>query len=68
MVISPKWIHAHKTKNGAWTRKQLAAIGVEWPPPKGWIGRANGQEITDAQRVAFVEESAQAQSRIPLEP
>ncbi len=25
-----------QTANGAWTRKQLAAWGVPWPPPKGW--------------------------------
>ena len=25
-----------RTDNGGWTRTQLAAWGVPWPPPKGW--------------------------------
>lgn len=25
-----------RTKRGGWTRVQLAAWGVPWPPPKGW--------------------------------
>ena len=32
-------IMAARTPNGGWTRKQLAAWGVEWPPQKGWIDR-----------------------------
>ncbi|MFI9588340.1 hypothetical protein ACIHCQ_42665 [Streptomyces sp. NPDC052236] len=33
---SPKEIEAARTDKGAWTRDQLAAWGVPWPPPKGW--------------------------------
>jgi len=29
-------IEAAATPKGGWTRKQLAAWGVSWPPPKGW--------------------------------
>lgn len=65
-TVTAGWIHAHKTKNGAWTRAQLAALGVNWPPKHGWIGRVIGMEITEAQRVAFVQESAAAQSRLGL--
>jgi hypothetical protein len=36
MQITAKDIEAKKTKNGGWTRKQLAEWGVPWPPPKGW--------------------------------
>lgn len=64
MIVTAKWIHKHKTKNGAWTRAQLAAVGVAWPPPKGWIGRVIGNDITEAQRVAFVQESAIVQSQL----
>ena len=24
------------TKNGGYTKAQLASLGVPWPPPKGW--------------------------------
>jgi hypothetical protein len=33
---SPEQIQAAKTPGGGWTRTQLAAWGVPWPPAKGW--------------------------------
>jgi hypothetical protein len=33
---SPDDIEAARTPAGGWTRDQLAAWGVPWPPPKGW--------------------------------
>ncbi len=33
---SPEEVEAARTPAGAWTRAQLAAWGVQWPPPKGW--------------------------------
>lgn len=32
-------IEAAMTPSGGWTRDQLAAWGVPWPPPKGWKRR-----------------------------
>ena len=34
--IDSNFIEKHKTKNGAWTKRQLEIIGIAWPPPKGW--------------------------------
>lgn len=36
---SPSEIEASKTPKGGWTKQQLAAWGVEWPPVKGWKRR-----------------------------
>lgn len=36
MPVSDAEIESAKTPAGGWTRKQLAAWGVEWPPKKGW--------------------------------
>jgi hypothetical protein len=33
---SPQEIAAAVTAKGGWTRAQLAAWGVPWPPPSGW--------------------------------
>lgn len=46
-------IQRHKTAGGAWTRAQLAAIGVDWPPPQGWIDQAIGREIDSNAFLAF---------------
>ena len=33
---------AKRSGVGSWSRKQLAAWGVSWPPPKGWRRKLNG--------------------------
>lgn len=35
-VITLDIIEKGKTKNGAWTKRQLEILGVQWPPIKGW--------------------------------
>jgi hypothetical protein len=48
MHVSDDEIWAKRTEKakragvGAWSREQLAAWGVRWPPPKGWQRRLNG--------------------------
>ncbi|NBE54721.1 TnsA endonuclease N-terminal domain-containing protein [Streptomyces boluensis] len=39
VVPSPEEIEGARTPAGGWTREQLAAWGVPWPPPKGWKER-----------------------------
>jgi hypothetical protein len=36
VIFTVAQIEAAKTTNGGWTKKQLAAWGIPWPPPKGW--------------------------------
>lgn len=39
-------IAAARTPAGGWTQETLAAWGVPWPPPKGWLrGLTNGSDI-----------------------
>jgi hypothetical protein len=38
-IVTAAEIEAAKTKNGGWTRRQLAEWGVPWPPPRGWKAR-----------------------------
>ncbi|WP_055530913.1 TnsA endonuclease N-terminal domain-containing protein [Streptomyces graminilatus] len=35
-IPSPDDIEAARTPAGGWTRDQLAAWGIPWPPPQGW--------------------------------
>jgi len=56
-TVSEAWIHRFKTLRGGWTQKQLAALGVSWPPVKGWIRRVVGRQIHDTQRRAFEQDS-----------
>lgn len=44
-----------KTKAGGYTKKQLALLGLSWPPNKGWVARLTGTQITLQQFISFVE-------------
>lgn len=53
MKITMTWIQNNKTKNGGWTKIQLSAIGVSWPPPNGWIRTVIGKTIDEEAQAAF---------------
>lgn len=46
-------IEAARTPNGGFTKKQLAAIGVGWPPPENWVEEKVGTMITPSQLADF---------------
>ena len=52
-VVTPAYIHQHKTKNGGWTKKQLAVLGIAWPPRSGWVRRVEGKVLTAEEAKIF---------------
>lgn len=52
-TITAEWIEKFKTPRGAWTRSQIEAVGVDWPPIHGWLRRIIGREITGGNRLIF---------------
>lgn len=53
IVLTKDMIEAARTPNGGFTKSQLAAIGIEWPPPQDWINEKEGAMITPKQLEAF---------------
>ena len=53
MKLTRSYIKSHRTKRGAWTRVQIEALGLTWPPRKGWIKKIVGQEITEENKLKF---------------
>jgi len=51
------YIDSHKTKAGAWTRKQIEALGLKWPLVTGWKDRLVGEIITAEQANIFETEN-----------
>lgn len=51
MILTRRYIMNHRTDKGSWTKPQIEALGIDWPPRQGWIYRACGQTIghTDQQ-------------------
>ena len=53
LVITRDYINDNKTKRGAWTKVQIEALGIEWPPKHGWIDRLIGEVISPEQANRF---------------
>lgn len=51
MRITNEWLIANRTKAGGYTKRQLALLGVEWPPRTGWKRAVIGREINDERRL-----------------
>lgn len=47
VILTKELIEANKTPAGGYTRSQLEAIGVAWPPKKGWKKGSIGKEISE---------------------
>lgn len=54
-TITKHWLSQNSSGEGrgGWTKSQLEAIGIGWPPPKGWIDALIGSMIEDNQRAQF---------------
>ena len=44
-IAAEKAIEAAKTPRGAWTRAQIEAWGIKWPPKKGWKSRIIARHV-----------------------
>ena len=53
MLVTLWWLDANRTPRGGWTKKQLAALGVDWPPAPGWRARVDGTNISDEAAAVF---------------
>jgi hypothetical protein len=52
-IVTKEWLRKHATIHGAWTRAQLAVLGVAWPPPKGWQRDIAGTSIGITDKKLF---------------
>lgn len=62
-TITRSWLLAHRTPRGGYTRRQLTAIGVPWPPKTAWTRRVEGLRISDDARATFEQDGVIA--RVP---
>lgn len=53
VVLTPERLQAGSNV-GAFNAKQLAMLGVPWPPPSGWYRRVCGSRITASSYAAFL--------------
>lgn len=48
-------IEALRTKNGGYTKADLAMLGIEWPPKKGWLKKLKRGPLNEQQRQFLAE-------------
>ena len=53
MIVTKEYLNKNKTSKGGWNKKQLNALGIVWPPTKGWKKRAIGSVLTDEKAAVF---------------
>ena len=63
MFITRDWLFNHQTDAGSWTRDQLEAVGVKWPPSSGWIERIFGCQINEVTQRRFEQRLTRKQVR-----
>ena len=52
-TVTYAWITQFSTERGGYNRKQIDAIGVDWPLKKGWKLQVEGKKITEENRAIF---------------
>jgi len=52
--ITAQLIEEGRSPAGGWSKAQLALLGVEWPPVKGWKEAAIGKAVLEGSASAFV--------------
>lgn len=54
VIVTQELIKLGESGNGGWNKKQLAIIGIDWPPQKGWRDRVEGTVISNEDATRFV--------------
>jgi hypothetical protein len=63
-IVTKDWIKKHGTKGRGFTRAQIEALGIEYPPTSGWQDRVNGKEITEEQALRFTGNKKQSHTAL----
>jgi hypothetical protein len=52
-TVTHQWLMLHQSRRNGWTSDQLLSVGIQWPPPWGWMHRVIGKTITDDAKARF---------------
>lgn len=57
MKLTHDHLMQYRTPKGAWLKVQLQALGLTWPPQRGWMKQVVGMELTEQQWQQFTGEN-----------
>lgn len=52
-VVTLEWLKWYANGPGGYNARQLAALGISWPPTKGWLRGLVGERVTADQAERF---------------
>jgi len=52
-TVTKEWLLDNTTAKGGWNAKQFRCLGIDWPPRKGWVKRADGILIDTVAKERF---------------
>lgn len=55
MKVTKSFLDENRSNGGAWTKAQLEILGISWPPANGWISGVIGKEISEEDRIKFID-------------
>ena len=64
VTINKELLALAATAKGGYTQTQLEALGVTWPPPKGWTRAAVGRRISRSSFDVLMSEAAHGLRRL----
>lgn len=55
IILTQELIEAGVSPKGGYNKCQLATLGIEWPPQKGWKSSVIGKTVTEEDYRQFLE-------------
>src|ERR1700731_2261083 len=66
--VTRQWLNQYsRTGKSGWNAKQLALLGIAWPPHAGWIYQVCQQAISDEIKTKFEELAGKSQEGVKID-
>jgi len=66
--ITRTWLNQYsRTGHSGWNAKQLAILGISWPPKAGWIYQVCSQFLEDEQKKEFEALAGKSQEGVKID-
>lgn len=53
MKVTKQYLLDNRTSKGGFSKAQINALGIEWPPQSGWMDFLEGSVLSEKQRIEF---------------
>lgn len=54
VTLTSDMIERGKSSKGGWSMRQLALLGIDWPPPRNWKSKIIGKRVDAFKYAEFM--------------